>query len=176
VICIAGLPDRPQVDVRHRQADGSRELRGEGLIGGQMTVVRQLELEDVAGGRLAQRQEVPVVAHQHRALVLGAGQRHPRALVRRPGRIDLPPPRCQVGQVLLRQRTVPPLGRRLPVPRQDGQRPGALAADGAQQIEIRVRQLEVAGDALAHRPLGQQVGKEAMGDPILGRELAARQR
>jgi hypothetical protein len=107
---ITGPADRAQGDVHHRQADGGREPGGEGLIGGQMTVVRQLELQDMAGGRFTLRQEVPIIAHQNRAFVLCAGERQPRTLLRRPGRIDPTAPRCQVGQVHFRQWTVLPLG------------------------------------------------------------------
>ncbi len=70
------------------------------------------------------------------ALVPGAGERQPRAPVRRPSRIEPTAPRRQVGQVLFRQWTVLPLGRLLPIQGQDRQVAGAFATDCAQQVEI----------------------------------------
>lgn len=53
---------------------------------------------------------------------------------------------------------------------------GALAADGAQQVEIRIGQFEVADDVLARRPLGQQIGEPALGGAFLRGEFLGRQR
>jgi hypothetical protein len=58
----------------------------------------------------------------------------------------------------------------------DRQRACALAADGAQQVEIGIRQLEVADDVFAHRPFGQQVGEPALGVAFFRGELVGRQR
>ena len=141
-----------------------------------MTVVGQLELQDVTGGCFALRQEILIVAYQYWALVLRAGERQSRVFVRRPESVDLSPARRQIGQVLLHQQTVAPWARWLSVYGQNRQRAGALAADGSQQVEIRIGQFEVADDVFAHRPLRQQIGEPALGGAFLWGEFPDRQR